>query len=67
MNLDTKNVATWLVLIIAVLGAAVVVLSAIDVVSDPQMRLSFTDYISAMGVAAGLLAVGRGIGSRTNT
>jgi hypothetical protein len=67
MNLDTKNVATWLILVIATLGAAIVVLSAVDVVTDPQMRLSFRDYIEAVGVAAGLLAVGRGLTSRTKT
>lgn len=55
------NVATWLVLVYAVLGAAVVVLSAIVEQMDPALRLSFKDYLAQMAVATAGLAIGRGL------
>ncbi len=67
MNLTNSNVATILVLVIAALGFAIVILSAVDLVTDPQLRLSFQDYITAMSVAGGGLAIGRGLGSRAQT
>jgi len=64
MSLDTTNVATWIVVLIALVGAALVLLSALITV-DPALKLTFASYIEKVGVAAGLLAVGRGINKRT--
>lgn len=65
--LTAGNVATVLVLLFAVVGAAMVVLSATVTGIDPDLRLSFQDYLSAMAVAAGGLAIGRGLTSRPTT
>lgn len=59
-QLDSSNVATGLVVIFALVGGALVILSAVLHV-DPALRLSFEDYLQAMTVGVGLLAVGRGI------
>ena len=64
MNLDSSNIATWIVVLIAIVGAALVLLSAITTV-DPALKLTFGSYIEKVGVAAGLLAVGRGLNKRT--
>ena len=65
--LTAGNVATVLVLLFALVGAAMVVLSATVTGIDPDLRLSFQDYLSAMAVAAGGLAIGRGLTSRPTT
>jgi hypothetical protein len=61
VNLETSNVATWLVVLIAAVGAAVVLLSAAGTIEDPALRLNIRDYIEAVALAAGLLAIGRGV------
>lgn len=61
--LDVANVATVLVLIYAVVGAALVVLSAVAH-PDPKLALSFSDYLSQMAIATGGLAVGRGLAAK---
>lgn len=58
--LDTAHVATILVLVYAVVGGLLVVISALGHV-DPEVRLTFNQYLNSMAVAAGLLAVGRGL------
>lgn len=58
--LETGNIATLLVLAYALVGAALVILSAVGHV-DPALRLSFHDYLSQMSIAAGGLAIGRGL------
>jgi hypothetical protein len=60
MNLSTSNIATALVVIYAVVGAALVILSAITHV-DPALALSFKTYLAQMAIATGGLAIGRGI------
>jgi hypothetical protein len=60
VNLNTSNIATALVIIIAICGAVLVIVSAVGH-PDPAIRLSFKDYIQDMAVAVGLLAVGRGV------
>ena len=67
MNLTTSNVATLLVLCYALLGAVLVVLSAIGAVETGDLQLSFKEYLSQMVIAAGGLAIGRGLTARTNT
>jgi hypothetical protein len=67
LNLTTANVATMLVLAYALLGAVLVILSAVDVVGDPSLRLSFDEYLQHMAIAAAGLAVGRGLTSGTKT
>lgn len=54
------NVATLLVLVYAVVGAVLVVLSAVTHV-DPALQLSFAKYLEQMAIATAGLAVGRGI------
>jgi hypothetical protein len=63
-NLDAANVATILVIGYAIVGAALVVLSAIGAVGDKDLVLSFNQYLESMAVAAGGLAVGRGLAAR---
>lgn len=55
--LRNNPVASLLVVIIALAGAVVTVV-------EPS-TLSFEDYVKHVGVAAGLLAIGRGIADRT--
>lgn len=64
MKLDTSNVATWLVIIFAVVGGVLVILSA-AVEVDAPLALTFDQYIKSMVIAIGALAVGRGINSYT--
>ena len=61
--LDAAHVATILVCVYAVVGAVLVILSAI-LHDDPQLRLSFANYLSQMAVATGGLAIGRGLAAR---
>lgn len=63
MNLETANVATALVLIYALVGAALVILSAAGHV-DPKLALSFRSYLEQMAIAVAGLAVGRGLAAR---
>lgn len=63
VNLDTANVATLLVVLYAVVGAVLVVASAVGHV-DPALQLSFRSYLEQMAIAAGGLAIGRGIAAR---
>jgi hypothetical protein len=53
--------ATGLVVLYALLGAAMVIISAVvgDVTED--LRLSFKDYLQQMATAIAGLAIGRGI------
>lgn len=60
LNLDVANVATWLVLIYAIAGAALVVISALGHVT-PELQLSFGAYLEKMSIAVAGLAVGRGL------
>lgn len=63
MKLDTAAVATILVVVYALVGAALVVLSALGV-TDSEMRLSFNQYLESMAIAAGGLAIGRGLAAK---
>ena len=67
MNLSLANVATILVLGYAIVGAALVLLSATGVVNSTELQLSFRVYLEQMAIATAGLAVGRGISTRTNT
>lgn len=53
MNLQTLPVATIIVVIIAIAGAVVVITNPHD--------LSFAKYVQYVGIAAGLLGIGRGL------
>lgn len=53
MNLTTSAVATVIVALIALVGGIVVVV-------HPE-TLSFAEYVKNVGIAAGLLAIGRGL------
>lgn len=64
MDLSTGNIATALVLFYAVVGAAIVILSAAGVVTDHDLTLSFAKYLEQMAIAAGGLAIGRGLAAR---
>ena len=63
MNLETANIATALVLIYAIVGAVIVILSAAGHV-DPKLALSFAAYLKQMAIAVGGLAIGRGLAAR---
>lgn len=65
--LTAGNVATVLVLCYAILGAALVILSAVGAVDSGDLQLSFKEYLSQMVIAAGGLAIGRGLTSRPTT
>jgi hypothetical protein len=54
-------VVTTLVVIWAVVGGVLVILSAALNHIDPAIRLSFKDYLDQMSVAVAGLAVGRGV------
>lgn len=64
-KLTLMSVATILVLIYAVVGAALVLLSAILDSMDPALRLSFNSYLTQMAIACAGLAIGRGIDQNT--
>jgi hypothetical protein len=63
LNLDTANVATALVVLYALVGAALVILSAVGHV-DSALQLTFRQYLEQMAIAAGGLAIGRGLAAR---
>jgi len=63
-KLDTAAIATILVLLYALVGAILVVLTALGHV-DPAARLTFNQYLESMAIAAAGLAIGRGL-SNTN-
>lgn len=60
MNLALVPVATVLVLIFAIVGGVLVILSAVGHV-DHALALSFPTYLKQMVVAVAGLAVGRGL------
>lgn len=61
--MEVANIATWLVLIYAVVGAALVLLSAVTDVNR-DLALSFPEYLQQMAIAVAGLSVGRGLASR---
>lgn len=54
-------VATALIIIYAVVGAALVVLSATLNHIDLTLKLSYKDYLEQMAIAAGALSIGKGL------
>lgn len=66
MNLNAANVATILVLVYALVGAILVIISAAGHV-DPALQITFEEYLTRMAAATAGLAVGRGLSSRTST
>jgi hypothetical protein len=54
-------VVTWLVIIYAVVGATLVVLSATLNHIEPALKLSYKDYLEQMAIAAGALSIGKGL------
>jgi hypothetical protein len=56
-----KAVATTLVIIYALIGGALVILSASLNHIDPALKLSYKDYLEQMAIAAGALSIGRGL------
>jgi hypothetical protein len=64
--LSAASVATILVLVYALVGGVLVIVSAVAHV-DPALALSFKSYLSQMVVASAGLAVGRGIATHTGT
>lgn len=63
-RLEFAPVATALVVLYAVVGGALVLLSALDAGVDPDLRLNFKTYLEQMAVAVAGLAVGRGLAAR---
>ena len=62
-KLHVLPVATILVLIYALVGAALVIISAVGHV-DHALALSFRTYLEQMAIAVAGLAVGRGLVAR---
>jgi hypothetical protein len=55
-------VATILVIIYAIVGGALVLISALEGTDiTEELRLSFKDYLEQMAIAAGALSIGRGL------
>lgn len=54
-------VVTALVIVYAVVGAALVILSALINDIDPALRLAYKDYLDQMAIAAAGLGIGRGL------
>ncbi len=54
-------VVTALVIIYAVVGAVLVILSALINDIDPALRLAYKDYLEEMAIAAAGLGIGRGL------
>jgi hypothetical protein len=54
-------VATALVIIYAVVGGALVVLSAALNHINPTFELTYKEYLQQMAIAAGALSIGRGL------
>jgi hypothetical protein len=63
MDLKVAHVATGLVLLYAVTGAILVILSATVDGMDPALKISFKAYLDQMAVAVAGLAIGRGLNS----
>lgn len=61
--LTVGNVATVLVVLYALVGGTLVVLSATGDVAN-ELQLSFEEYLKHMGIAVAGLAVGRGVAAR---
>lgn len=61
--LTVGNVATALVIVYALVGATLVILSATGDVAN-ELQLSFKAYLEQMAIAAAGLAVGRGLAAR---
>jgi hypothetical protein len=59
--LTVANVATMLVLFFALVGAVLVIVSAVSDSVDPALRLTFATYLDKMVWAVGALAIGRGV------
>lgn len=59
--LEAASVATILVLIYALVGAALVIISALGL-SD--VHYTFNEYLNSMAIATGGLAIGRGLAAR---
>lgn len=60
MKFELIPVATVLVVLYALVGGALVIVSAVGHV-DPALALSFKSYLTQMAVACAGLAVGRGL------
>jgi hypothetical protein len=55
------NVALGLVIFYALIGGALVIISAVEPSATGAINFTFKDYIEAMAIAIGGLSVGRGI------
>ena len=62
-KLEVVPVATVLVILYALIGGVLVILSALGDV-DPKLALSFNAYLESMAFAVAGLAVGRGIAAK---
>ena len=62
-RLEVAPVATILVVLYALIGGTLVILSAVGDV-DHSLALSFKTYLEQMAIAVAGLAVGRGIAAR---
>lgn len=62
MKFELVPVATVLVVLYALIGGALVIVSAVGHV-DPALALSFKTYLTQMAIATGGLAIGRGLDS----
>jgi hypothetical protein len=62
-RLEVLPVATVLVVLYAVVGGVLVILSAAGHV-DPKLALSFDAYLKSMALAVAGLAVGRGVAAK---
>jgi hypothetical protein len=58
---EMHNVALGLVIFYALVGGALVIISALEPSATGAINFSFKDYIEAMAIAIGGLSVGRGI------
>ncbi len=63
-RLETVPLASLLVVLIALLGSVVVLLSALGLVEDSALRLNLRQFIEALSIAVAGLAVGRGLAAR---
>jgi hypothetical protein len=54
-------VATVLVIIYALVGGLLVILSAVLTHINPTIDLSYKEYLQQMAIAAGALSIGRGL------
>jgi hypothetical protein len=58
---EMAPVATRLVIIYALAGAVLVILSATLNHINPAIELSYKDYLEQMAIAAGALGIGKGL------